>query len=245
MEFPLDIPAWNVYNYRDIDEGKTKIKDKGNKTMVLTPKETTVAYRCPECGALVMSMVGVFSLTADMLRLKCPCGDSALEIIYTKDKKVRLTVPCFACPTPHTYQLSSQIFFEKELFILPCAYSGMDICFIGKEDKVQAAAQETEEELDELLGDMDFETYAHARGEQRDLGDPQIYEVVLYVIHELREEGGIHCHCPAGKGEYVSELLYNKVRVTCKRCAASVEIPTDSMTLANDLLEHCDRLDLT
>ena len=54
--------------------------------MVLTPKETTVAYRCPECGALVMSMVGVFTLTADMMRLKCPCEGSALEIIYTKDK---------------------------------------------------------------------------------------------------------------------------------------------------------------
>ena len=67
--------------------------------MVLNQKETTVAYRCPECGASVMSMVGVFTLTADMIRLKCPCGGSELEIVYTRDKKVRLNVPCFLCPS--------------------------------------------------------------------------------------------------------------------------------------------------
>jgi len=69
--------------------------------MILDKKETTVAYRCPDCGAVVMSLVGIFTLTADMIRLKCPCGNSQLEIIYTKEKKVRLNVPCFLCPTPH------------------------------------------------------------------------------------------------------------------------------------------------
>ncbi|MBE6614310.1 MAG: hypothetical protein E7631_03295 [Ruminococcaceae bacterium] len=213
--------------------------------MVLAPKETTVAYRCPECGALVMSMVGVFTLTADMMRLKCPCEGSALEIIYTKDKKVRLNVPCFACPSPHSFQISSQIFFEKELFALPCAYSGLDICFIGKADKVQQAAKEAEEELMELLGDTDFETYAAARGERGELTDPQVYDIVLYVIQELQDEGAVHCHCPEGEGEYVVDILADMIRVTCKNCAASVEIPTGSLTAARDFLETCDRLDLT
>ena len=86
--------------------------------MVLQQKQTTVAYRCPECGAIVLSLVGIFALTADMIRLKCPCGQSELEILYTKDKKVRLTVPCFACPTSHSYLISSSLFFEKELFTL-------------------------------------------------------------------------------------------------------------------------------
>ena len=58
--------------------------------MVLDKKETTVAYRCPQCGSWVASIVGVFSLTADMLRLKCPCGESELTIVNTNDKKIRL-----------------------------------------------------------------------------------------------------------------------------------------------------------
>ena len=37
--------------------------------MVLQQKQTTVAYRCPECGSIVLSLVGVFALSADMIRL--------------------------------------------------------------------------------------------------------------------------------------------------------------------------------
>ena len=41
--------------------------------MVLKEKHTTVAYRCPFCGSGVMSAVGLFGLSADMVKLKCPC----------------------------------------------------------------------------------------------------------------------------------------------------------------------------
>ena len=41
-----------------------------------------------------MSAVGLFALKADMLKLKCECGKSEMSIVYGKDGKVRLTVPC-------------------------------------------------------------------------------------------------------------------------------------------------------
>jgi len=212
--------------------------------MVLNKKETTVAYRCPECGAVVMSMVGIFSLTADMLRLKCPCGESEMEIIYTKDKKIRLNVPCFTCPAPHSYMISSQIFFDRELFTLPCAYSGLDICFIGKQDAVQDAVREAEEELVDMLGDMDFETFSKSRGEKRELSDPQVFEVVMYVIHELADEGAIHCRCPEGEGEYEVDISEDHLLVYCTKCGASVTVQTDSVTAANEFL-NSDSLELT
>ena len=55
--------------------------------MVLESKQTTVAYRCPHCGAGVLSAVGMFSLAADMVKLKCTCGQSEMEIVYSKDGK--------------------------------------------------------------------------------------------------------------------------------------------------------------
>lgn len=211
--------------------------------MVLNKKETTVAYRCPECGVAVMSMVGIFSLTADMLRLKCACGKSEMDIIYTKDKKIRLNVPCFTCPSPHTYMVSSQMFFDKDLFTLPCAYSGLDMCFIGKQEKVQEALKEAEEELIEMLGDTDFATLSQSRGEKRELSDPQVFDVVMYVVHELADEGAIHCKCPDGEGEYEVEISDDHLLVYCKKCGASVTVPTDSVTAANDFL-NSDKLDL-
>ena len=101
--------------------------------MVLKQKGTTVTYRCPKCGSWVTSLVGVFSLTADILRLKCPCGESEMDILHTKEKKVRMSVPCFLCPQPHSYTVSAPLFYDKELFALPCPYSGVDISFLGKE----------------------------------------------------------------------------------------------------------------
>ena len=60
--------------------------------MVLDLKQTTVAYRCPHCGAGVMSAVGLFSLSADMVKLKCTCGKSEMTIVYSKDGKPYLSV---------------------------------------------------------------------------------------------------------------------------------------------------------
>ena len=210
--------------------------------MVLNQKETTVAYRCPECGATVMSLVGIFTLTADMIRLKCPCGQSELEIVYTKDKKVRLNVPCFLCPTPHSYLISSGMFFEKDLFALPCSYSGIDVCFIGKKNRVQEALKKSEEELMEMLGDTSFEELAEHRGESGELTDPQVLDIVLYVVRDLADEGKILCSCPDG-GDYTVDIGDDEVSVRCRQCGDHLELPIAYLTAATDFL-GAESLDL-
>ena len=208
--------------------------------MILSNKETTVSYRCPECGASVTSMVGIFALTADMIRLKCPCGGSELEIIYTKDKKIRLNVPCFMCPSPHTFLISSQMFFDRDLFALPCSYSGLDICFIGKQDKVADAVRESEKELIEMLGETSFEELSEHRGEKTELSDPQVLEIVMFVINDLAEEGKVKCSC-ADAPECDVEIFDDHLTVTCKKCGCHADIPTMSVSSANDFLS-CDEL---
>ena len=89
-------------------------------TMVLETKKTTVAYRCPHCGAGIMSAVDIFALKADMIKLKCTCGKSEMSVVDTKDGKVRLTVPCMLCAQPHIFTVSNSLFFGKDLFVLPC-----------------------------------------------------------------------------------------------------------------------------
>lgn len=215
--------------------------------MILDRKETTVAYRCPECGASVMSMVGIFALTADMIRLKCPCGGSQLEIIYTKDKKVRLNVPCLLCPTSHSYMMSAQMFFDRELFTLPCSYSGMDICFIGRQDSVAKAMEEAEKELLSMLdeADVDVETFLNSvdhDGERPELTDPQVLDIVMYVIHDLADEGKITCHCPDG-GDYDVEIKDDHLTVRCKQCGDHLDVPTNSLMAANEFLS-CEHLEL-
>ncbi len=199
--------------------------------MVLDRKQTTIAYRCPECGAIVKGAVGIFTLTADMIKLKCPCGNSALEIIYTRDKKVRLNVPCFVCPTPHSYLISSNVFFERDIFTLGCAYSGLDICFIGNEESIDKAVAESEAELIEIAGEDAIKALAESRGTENDIPDVQVLDIIRYIVSELAEEGNIHCNCD-GAGEYELEFGEGSVYVVCTKCRAELEIPSGSVDRA-------------
>ena len=211
--------------------------------MVLENKQTTVAYRCPHCGAGVMSAVGIFNLSADMLKLKCSCGHSEMTVVYKKDGQVRFTVPCILCPTPHNFTVSSKIFFGKELFVLPCPYSDINICMMGDMNHVKAELSRTELELMDMLEKAGLESFDELKSEQY-ISDPQVTEIVTYVIKELDEEGNIHCRCEdGGEGEYDAEIRRDGIFVSCRRCGASKLIPTDSLISANDFL-NADSLEL-
>lgn len=202
--------------------------------MILDQKQTTIAYRCPDCGSIVRSVVGIFSLSAEMIKLKCPCGGSALDIVYTKDKKIRLTVPCLVCPSPHSYLISSNAFFEREIFTLACTYSGLDVFFAGTEAEVDRAVAASEAELIELAGEDALEALAHTRSEE-ELIDPQVLEVIMYVLKELEDEGNIHCGCEDG-GDYELQLGDESVFIVCKKCGKEYEIRANSVTAAQDFL---------
>lgn len=211
--------------------------------MVLEPKQTTVAYRCPKCGGGVMSVVGLFNLSADMIKLKCDCKGSEMTIVRNKDGKISFTVPCILCPEPHRYTLSSNTFFSKELFVLPCHYSGINIAMMGDANKVKAELARTELELLDMLEKSGVQSFDEFKGEQT-LSDPQVLEILIYVIKELDEEGRIYCRCPEeSEKEYEIEFLRESIKVSCKCCGASKEIPTASLIDAHEFL-HADSLTL-
>ncbi len=213
--------------------------------MILEAKQTTVAYRCPHCGAGVMSAVGLFNLHADMVKLKCSCGQSEMKIVYGKDGQVRFTVPCMLCPNPHSFSVSSTLFFNKELFVLPCPYSDINICMMGQTNHVKAELSRTELELLDLLEKSGIDSFEVFQGDgEAFLSDPQVTEIVTYVIKELDEEGKIHCRCPEGtEGNYEAEIRRDGVLVSCLNCGATKLIPADSLIHAHEFL-NADSLEL-
>ncbi len=211
--------------------------------MVLETKQTTLAYRCPHCGNGVISAVNPFLLKGAMLRLKCDCGKSFLEIQPTTDHKFRLSVPCILCPTPHHFTVSESLFYNKDLFVLPCPYTDLNVGVMGDVNHVKAELSRTELELMDLMEEHGIDSFAalHKQAEQT-VSDPQVQEIVLFVIRDLDEEGKIFCKCsPEDEHEYDAEILPEGVRVTCKKCGATHTVPTASMTEAHEFL-HCDAL---
>ena len=213
--------------------------------MVLEPKQTTIAYRCPHCGSGVMSAVSLFTLKGSMIRLKCDCGKSQLEVMPTSDGKVRLSVPCIICPKPHQFTVSEKIFFGKELFVLPCPYSDINICMMGEINHVKAELSRTELQLLELMEQSGIQSFEALHEEANEtVTDPQVLEIILYVIRDLDEEGKIKCRCGEDEErEYDAEILPEGVRVTCRKCGATKLLPTDSLLSAHDFL-YCDSLQL-
>ena len=210
--------------------------------MILDLKKTTVAYRCPQCGAVTTSIVGVFSLNGKLFKLKCSCGGSHMTVEKQNDGHITLTVPCVACPRPHIYNLTENVFFGSDVFVVPCSLCGIDICFLGKEEEVAKAVDYSNKELLTMLGDASIEGLKNK--EEGDSIDPQVAEIVTYVVHEMNDEGVIYCGCGQGKGEYECTVHSDFVTVRCNKCHKSATIPTDSTIAAYDFL-NADKLTLS
>ncbi len=211
--------------------------------MLVQQKETTLAYRCPACGATVFSLVGIFALSGDMLKLRCSCGESETVITYTREKKIRLTVPCITCPKPHHFTLGQTNFFarEKDVFRLPCPYTGIDACFIGPREAVLEAIDRSNEELVRLIEEAGMKDLSLIRGEKDEDAlkseNPLLEDVVCYMLKELEEEEAIHCRCEKAKGDYVYRLHHGKVTISCQKCGAMATLPMYGVTAADRFLE--------
>jgi hypothetical protein len=183
-------------------------------------------------------MVGAFSLSGDLFKLKCTCGGSQLNVEKTSDDKLRLTVPCLVCPTPHSYIISKNVFFGSDIFVIPCNLSGIDICFIGKEKEVASAILRSNDEIMKALGDTPIDSL---RGSDEDYTDPAVFDMITYVVSDLCEEGKIYCHCKDGEGEYQADILKSSVLVKCKKCGASKTIEAHGVGDAESFL-HASEL---
>ena len=218
--------------------------------MVIDQKQTTVAYRCPECGAGVISVVGLFSLAADMVKLKCTCGKSEMQIVYRRDEgQMRLTVPCILCSKPHNFNVNSSMFFSTDIFLLPCPYSDINIGFVGESNNVKAELARTELELLDILEENGIEDFKCLHGDEEDMPDPHVLDVINYIVGDLDAEGRIFCRCyPEGRdplpdgvldredSEYEVEVTDAGVEICCAKCGAKKVIPTDSMLTAHAFL---------
>ena len=77
---------------------------------------------------------------------------------------------------------------------------------MGDENKVKAELARTELELLQILEDNGIDSFAALHGEPGMLTDPQILEIVLFVIRDLDAEGKIYCRCrPAPGSENAAE----------------------------------------
>lgn len=214
--------------------------------MILASAENVITYRCPICGSHVLSMIGVFKLSGDLIKLKCSCGGSKLAIARQPGRKIKLSVPCLFCDEAHSYTMDREQFFSKKAFSLTCPVTGLDVCCIGDENSVREYAEQQDEKLNGILRDCGFESLeeylTQTAGERlgaEDLGEDgeedeseenlldesDVISAVPFILTELEEEHAIHCGCPDGEGEYDYTYQDGILQVFCRKCAAEADLP--------------------
>ena len=206
--------------------------------MVANIGQTHIAYRCPDCGTAIFGFVGKFALSANMLRLKCSSCGSSLDINITNDGKIRLSVPCVFCRQNHNYVVSQSIFFGRDIFLLNCPYSNMDICFIGDKEKIDTEIDRTGKELERLLADLEVENLKDIQpidlDEEDVLPDPAVYDTIRFLIKDLEAEGKIDCSCH--RGEYDLQFVDSGIQVFCPSCGATHTFNTASREATEEYL---------
>lgn len=193
-----------------------------------------IAYRCPECGTAVVGDLNLFILGGQELNLNCKeCSAPGLNAKLGKDSKLYLTVPCLTCPHPHHYCVETKTVFSRDLFVLQCALTGLDLCFIGEEHAVEDALEKNRQELlalsDELADEEEAEEDAPKEAktdEHPPLFDPVLTGQMLYLIREFAQDGRISCSC--GETHLDFRLLPDGFLFTCPKCRAAKVFPAMS-----------------
>ena len=201
--------------------------------------QTHIAYRCPECGTVIYGFVGKFALSANLLRIKCSCGHSAVDINITGDKKIRISAPCIFCKKNHSFVVSQSLFFGREVFLLNCPYANMDICFIGDKEKIDSEVEHSTEELSRLLANLEAESIKDMQPTDLDesdvLPDPAVYDAIRFLTKELEADGKIDCPCHSGS--YDLRFTNGGIELFCTECQSSYVFSTESESASVDYLE--------
>ena len=204
---------------------------------MFTQNKISIASRCPHCCSVIETEISVFNLSGGKISSKCPsCGKSTLDITLSQDGKVRLSVPCVACPHHHPFTLSAETMFTKELFILQCSFTKFDICFMGNKNKVNEAVIKNGKELQAMMDEA-----AELAGEDEVFDEEALAQMklILSFIDECAKKGDILCPCQKNKTAPGVELTMHddSVTLTCRDCGRNVTIDVYDTGFFDTMLE--------
>ncbi len=224
--------------------------------------KATAAYRCPVCGAGILSTPGVFSIakTAGRITLRCSnpeCSASGAEsgastlfmdiriISDSRGNKASVSVPCIFCGRSHIFSASVDLLEERartgRTLIFSCPVSGIDLAFVGEENHVKAELARAELELLDAYGDDSSENINAIPESGASLPDPEITDIINFMVSELRDEGKLFCACSPAEdgsctGNYSTEPGPGYVTVRCEKCGRKRIISATSLISAHELI---------
>ena len=210
-----------------------------------------------------MSAVGITKIAKSSGRVILRCADSecpasaadkgdtsvCMDIrtaLRDGETKLDISVPCIFCGKPHIYSASSDFIdartADEDRLVFTCPVSGIDIGFVGDERYVREELARAELDLLNALDDHSMTDITEFGDKSEALPDPEITDIVNFVVRDLEAEGKIYCGCVPNddgscSGEYEIVPGNGYITVSCAKCGRARVIPAVSLISAHSLLE--------
>lgn len=181
---------------------------------MLIDTSATIAYKCTSCGSFEFFNISLFILLyKKKCNLSCRCKKSSITVKQEGENNFLISIPCIGCGNEHTYLLTKRSFLLGDPVVFNCPETGMQICFIGRDEAVRKKVDSLEEELDELMDAYGYESY---------FKNTQVMFDILNRIHDIALNDNLYCECGSSDIELV--LLSDCILLRCVKCGCDKTI---------------------
>lgn len=182
---------------------------------MLIDTSVTIVYKCTSCGSFEFFTISLFTLLYKKnCSLSCRCKKSCITIKQEGENNFLISTPCIGCGNEHTYLFAKKSILLGETIVFNCPETGMQICFIGRDEAVRKKVDSLEEEFDELMDMYGYENYFH---------NTQVMFDTLNCIHDIALKGNLYCECGSENIDLV--LLSDCILLRCGKCGVNNKIP--------------------
>lgn len=182
---------------------------------MLIDASVTIAYKCTFCGSFKFLNISLFTfLYKKICSLSCHCKKSWIVIKQEGENNYLFNIPCIGCGREHTYLLKRKNILSGRTETINCPDTGMQICFIGRDEVVRKKIDNLEKEFDKLMDTYGYESYFR---------NTQVMFDTLNRLHDIAMSGNLYCEC--GNSDIELALLSDSVLLTCCKCGGMKRIP--------------------
>ena len=174
---------------------------------MLIDTSITIAYKCSSCGSIGFYNVSLFKLLMDgENNFNCRCRKSELTVTGNESGYF-IRISCIGCGNYHIYSVDRREVIKKGIVVLNCPETGLQLCFIGRDELVRRKVDDMEKKLDQLIDMFGYESY---------FKNTQVMFDLLNKIHDIAEQGNLCCEC--GNNDIELLLLPESIILRCRRC---------------------------
>ncbi len=169
----------------------------------------TIAYRCSICGSFNFTSMSLFELRRQKEYVfTCDCRKSQAVVKADKPDTLSVLTPCIGCGESHLYTMEYKNIILEDVNIFICPRTGIEHCFVGKDEDLRKTIDKLEREQDKLIDALGYDRY---------FKNTRVMLDSLNKIHDIAEKGNLFCEC--GSRDIEVALLSDRIFLKCRKCS--------------------------